>query len=62
MFNLWFEKHPGNRKYGSKAKETFLDGGYYKIDLTDKISFISMNSMYFFKKQVRDEIGGTDLR
>lgn len=36
-------------KYGEleKVKTTFLNGGYYTASITDRISVISINSIYY---------------
>jgi acyl-ACP thioesterase len=33
IFDLWFNNHTPNQKYASVVKDTFMNGGYYKIDI-----------------------------
>jgi hypothetical protein len=39
------------------VRETFLDGGYYKIDVSKNFSLLSMNTLQYNKKQIKSEIG-----
>ena len=57
MHNLWFNNHPANKKYASAVKPTFLDGGYYKIDVTDQLSVLSLNTLEYNKGQDESQIG-----
>ena len=45
MFDLWFEKHTGNKKYKAEAEKTFKKGGYYKVDLGQDLSLLSVNTL-----------------
>ena len=47
LYNIWFRDVPGNSKYPNLAeiKESFLDGGYYRYDLSDTLSVLSINSI-----------------
>ena len=45
MFNLWFNLHPANQKFARSTEETFKNGGYFKIEVTDKLSVLSMNTL-----------------
>lgn len=52
MFDLWFTRLGGNKAkmtnaQRDKIKETFLTGGYYRFDLSEKVTVLSLNSMYF---------------
>ena len=52
MYDLWFKLMPGNASNLSELQKTaiyltFRNGGYYRVDLTDKISFLAMNTMYY---------------
>ena len=39
-----------------QLKTTFLNGGYYRYDVPDfDVSVLSINSMYFYQKEVCDE-------
>ena len=47
-FDLWLNKLPGNANLDKTAiKQTLLAGGYYRVDVTPKLTILSMNSMYF---------------
>lgn len=52
VYRLWFQMLPGNAKMLTKEhqdhiKRTFMAGGYYRVDLTDKISILAMNTLYY---------------
>ena len=52
MYDLWFRLLPGNVKHLSEdqlrdIRKTFLKGGHYRVDLTDKISYLALNTMYY---------------
>ena len=57
IFDLWFKNHPANRKFAPQALKTFMKGGYYKIDITNKFSFLAFNTLPFNKKQLIENIG-----
>lgn len=44
LYDLWFNKHPANSKIVFD-NHTFNDGGYYRFDFNDKITFLSFNSL-----------------
>ena len=63
IFNLWFRLLPGNANNLSeeqvgKIHDTFHQGGYYRVDLNDKLSVLSMNTLYYDSK--RDRVDNTD--
>ena len=52
VYNLWFQLLPGNvDSFDSQQKEaiheSFLKGGYYRVDINDSLSVLSMNTLYF---------------
>ena len=49
LYDLWFTDMPGNSSLLSDAelKRTFMDGGYYRVDVTDTLSVLVLNSQYF---------------
>ena len=57
MFDLWFKNHPANIAYATDVELPFKDGGYYKIDVNDKLSLLAFNTLPYGKKQVVEEIG-----
>jgi len=57
MFDIWFNKHPGNVKYKDQVETTFKAGGYYEIKATNNVSFLSLNTLMFNKDQVVSELG-----
>lgn len=57
MFDLWFNNLPANAKYASAVHDTFMDGGYYKIDANEKLSFLAFNSLEYNLDQVASQIG-----
>ena len=60
IFNLWFKLLPGNSSLLCKEQidgiyETFMRGGYYRVDLNDHISVLSINTLYYDSKRNRDD-------
>jgi len=52
MFRYWFINHPMNSKVMNliAMRETFLNGGYYRVDIDPKVSVLALNTvMYLFK-------------
>lgn len=52
VFNLWFKLLPGNSKHLTRKQltevlGTFESGGYYRVDLNEKISVLSINTLYY---------------
>ena len=52
IFNLWFRLLPENARQMTEAQKdsiyaTFIEGGYYRVDLTDDLSVISLNTLYY---------------
>ena len=46
LYDLWFVQHPGNAMFASPAlKRTFEKGGYYRVDITDTLSLLSLNTL-----------------
>ena len=57
MYNLWFVNHVPNRPYQSQVQSTFLEGGYYTVNLGGNLSLMSMNTMYYNKDAEEDWLG-----
>ena len=38
-------------------RDTFLNGGYYKVDFNDDVSLMSINTLEYNLRQVPDQIG-----
>ena len=56
VYNLWFNNLPGNRhlipEQEKKAiADTFNKGGYYRVDLNDKVSTLVLNTLYYDSKR-----------
>jgi hypothetical protein len=48
VYDLWFNKLPGNANLDKASiKQTLIAGGYFRADITPSLSILSMNSMYF---------------
>lgn len=52
VYNLWFKLLPGNVKHltnlqKERIEDTFKEGGYYRLDLTDKITVLTLNTLYY---------------
>ena len=46
LFDMWFDLVPANTNYTQEVYETFRQGGYYRWDFSDKLSLLSINSIY----------------
>jgi hypothetical protein len=57
IYNLWFENHPANRPYAAAAKDTFMNGGYYRADVSDKITILSLNTLPYNTDAIPELIG-----
>lgn len=56
IFELWFKNHTPNAKYADAVRDSFMNGGYYKIDLGN-MAIVSLNTLYFNSGQYQPEIG-----
>ena len=54
MFDIWFKDHTPNRKYANQVEKTFKNGGYYKVDINDKISILAINTLMYNQRQYED--------
>jgi len=52
LYDLWWNEIGANPEYSKKdeVKETFMKGGFYRYDHSDKISFLALNSLYWSEK------------
>ena len=59
MFDLWFANHPKNKKLPNLdlIRRTFLNGGYYRVDLTSQMSFLGLNTLMFNYKNDPEKQG-----
>lgn len=58
LYKLWFENHAPNRKWAAQAKATFMNGAYFRADINDKLSVLSINSLLVSDRlDVQDKIG-----
>jgi predicted phosphodiesterase len=47
VYNLWFEQLTGNAGLDvASIKKTLLSAGYYRADISPKVTLLSLNSMY----------------
>ena len=53
MLELWFKNDFANGRWYSDIHDTFMDGGYYKIDINKKLTLLSLNTLYYNKCQLR---------
>jgi len=52
MFDMWFTNHKTNSQKMNLTliRPTFMNGGYYRVDLTPKLSVLALNTvMYLYK-------------
>ena len=67
VYRLWFELLPANAKHLLKLPEEtkeairsdFMTGGYYRIDLQDDLSVLSLNSLYYDSERDPDIAHGS---
>ena len=47
--DLWFKQIKGNAHFANDPQlvKSFSTGGFYRVDLTDTLSFLGLNSMYY---------------
>lgn len=72
MFDNWFAKHPRNSQLPNldQIRTTFLNGGYYRVDLSPKVSFLGLNTLMFNRKnnnsldgnQVQDQLAWIEMQ
>lgn len=62
FYQHWFSEHPRNSKLPG-VKETFSYGGYYRVDVDDKLTVLALNTLYINKKNDPTTQGneGTDM-
>jgi hypothetical protein len=54
IFNAWFRNHPVNKRVMNLPEvwNTFIHGGYYRVDLSPTTSVLALNTvMYIFKNR-----------
>ena len=56
IYHLWFESLPSNKHLLPKQEKkeianTFYQGGYYRVDLNDKISALVLNTLFYDSKR-----------
>jgi hypothetical protein len=57
IYNLWFVNHTPNRPFATAAKETMMNGGYYRADISDDVSILELNTMAYNKDALPELIG-----
>jgi len=48
-------------KMTAEMKQTFMNGGYFKYDITDKLSVLALNTLYFDNESNLDILGTVGL-
>lgn len=56
LFRMWFENHDANSRLDGfeDIRTTFMDGGYYKIDFSESLRFIVLNTMYYARANIEN--------
>ena len=49
LHSLWFTDYPGNAKLVDSVTDTFMNGGYYRADVSDSVSVLNFNFEYMDK-------------
>ena len=59
VFNEWFNRLGRNREVFNleKIKPTFMQGAYYRADVTNQISVLSLNTLYWNTQDVTTDQG-----
>ncbi len=49
LFDQYFLQHPKNSKLPEleTIKKTFMKGGYFRVDISDNLSVLSMNTLMY---------------
>lgn len=52
MYNLWFDQLAGNKLKLSQDKkdrirDSFTQGGYYRLDLDEKVTILTLNTLFY---------------
>ena len=53
LFNLWFNKDTFNGKNIvniEAVKTTFMNGGYYRVDVSKSVSILALNTLHYNSK------------
>jgi hypothetical protein len=62
VYNLWFEQLTGNAGLDvASIKSTLLTAGYYRADLSPRVTVLSMNSMYMDASDLSTHNGQADV-
>ena len=56
VYNLWFRLLPGNvknltRRQKEEIEDTFREGGFYRVDLNEKLTLLALNTLYYDAKR-----------
>jgi hypothetical protein len=57
IYKLWFENHTPNKPFAAAAKETLLNGGYYRADISSDVSILELNTMAYNTDALPELIG-----
>ena len=48
IWNLWFVNHPANLPFATEsAQQTFMDGGYFRADVSNGVAVLSVNTLEY---------------
>lgn len=66
VYNLWFKLLPGNiarlnKQQLESIEKSFENGGYYRVDVNDKISVISINTLYYDSMRDKSDSTGSGV-
>ena len=51
MFETFFRNYTGNQGFADEVEETFTKGGYYRYDLSENVTVLSLNTLPYNIKQ-----------
>ena len=57
LYAIWFSDVPSNTGFSPYIRETFLQGGYYMLDISANLAVIALNTLYFYADySMQDEV------
>ena len=67
IYNLWFKLLPGNVQNLTESEryrieDTFKEGGFYRVDLNDKVTVITLNTLYYDEERELKYASGSGVQ
>lgn len=58
-FDNFFVEHPANKDFAAEVEQTWMQGGYYRLQVAENLHVISVNTLPY---NSNDETDDTDLK